>query len=185
MDKETDAVISFESHESESFTLLKFGQIFMCQNQKLQIPIFMLYKAPVMELTKSNIIVLWWKAVVKSLMIQNRNFFSLPFTSQYFVSQVVARMPWTVYLTYGFMFQFILYIILSSFIIFLPIWFSNENHLRYHVIYVTIRFRENTEGFKRLSWLIMCGGNACVRNDTVKGRLSFLQLFLKLIPLVK
>ena len=42
MDKEADMVILSVSHENEPFTLLKF----VCQNQKLQIPIFTVYKAP-------------------------------------------------------------------------------------------------------------------------------------------
>ena len=52
MDKEADMAILFVSHENESFTLLKLGQILICQNQKLQIPIFMVYKAPHVQLTK-------------------------------------------------------------------------------------------------------------------------------------
>ena len=52
MDNEADIVISFVSHENESFTLLKFSQILICQIQKLQIPIFMVYKAQEVQLTK-------------------------------------------------------------------------------------------------------------------------------------
>ena len=45
-------------------------------------------------------------------------------------------------------------------------------------------FRENAEGFQ-MSWLIMCGCVACVQNNNIKGRVPFLQLFLKLLPLEK
>ena len=51
MDNEADMVISIMSYKNEWFTLLKFNQIYIyiyiyiCQNQKLQIPIFMVYKA--------------------------------------------------------------------------------------------------------------------------------------------
>ena len=34
MDKEADIAISFVSHENVSFTLLKFGQILICQIKK-------------------------------------------------------------------------------------------------------------------------------------------------------
>ena len=69
MDNEADTVISFVSHENESFTLLKFGQRLICQNQKLQIPIFIVYKAQDVQLTKikynSSVMeichkILWW-----------------------------------------------------------------------------------------------------------------------------
>ena len=52
MGNEADMVILCVSHKNESFVLLKFGQILICQNQKLQIPMFMLYKALNMQLTK-------------------------------------------------------------------------------------------------------------------------------------
>ena len=52
MDNETDMAILFVSHENESFALLKFDKIPICQNQKLQIPIFMVYKTPDVQLTK-------------------------------------------------------------------------------------------------------------------------------------
>ena len=50
MDKEADMIILSVSHENEPFTLLKFGKILICQNQKLQIPIFTVYKAPDVQL---------------------------------------------------------------------------------------------------------------------------------------
>ena len=46
MDNEADIVILFVPHENELITLLKFGQILICQNQKLHIRIFMVYKFP-------------------------------------------------------------------------------------------------------------------------------------------
>ena len=52
MDNEADMVILCVSHVNKSFTLLRFGQILIYQNQKLQIPIFMVYKAPDVQLTK-------------------------------------------------------------------------------------------------------------------------------------
>ena len=52
MDNEADLVILFVSHENELFTLLKFGEISICKNQKLRIPIFMVYTAPGVQLTK-------------------------------------------------------------------------------------------------------------------------------------
>ena len=56
---ETDRVILFVPHENESFTLLTFGQILVCQNQKLQILSFMIYKAPGAQLAKKlNMIIL-------------------------------------------------------------------------------------------------------------------------------
>ena len=45
-------------------------------------------------------------------------------------------------------------------------------------------FRENAEGLKGLSGMIMCGDVACIQNNTIKGRLSFLELSLKLPPLL-
>ena len=54
MDNKADMVILFVSHEIGTLTLLKFGQILTCQNQKLQIPMFMVYKAPDVQLTKSK-----------------------------------------------------------------------------------------------------------------------------------
>ena len=44
-------IILFVSHENESFTLLKFGQILICQSQKLQISTFIVYKGPDVQLT--------------------------------------------------------------------------------------------------------------------------------------
>ena len=41
------------------------------------------------------------------------------------------------------------------------------------------------KGFKGSSRLIICGGATCVQNNTIKGRLSFYQLSLTLVPLVK
>ena len=52
MDNEAYMVILFVSHENEPFTLLEIRQILICQNQKLQIPIFMVYKASEAQLTK-------------------------------------------------------------------------------------------------------------------------------------
>ena len=39
-----------------------WSQILICQNPKLQIPIVMVYKTLDVQLTKSNILVLWWKS---------------------------------------------------------------------------------------------------------------------------
>ena len=50
-------------------------------------------------------------------------------------------------------------------------------HLRYQNVSVKIQ-----RGFKCLSWLIICGGVSCEQNTTMKGRLAFLHLFLKLLP---
>ena len=36
----------------------------------------------------------------------------------------------------------------------------------------------NPEGFKGLSWLIMCGGVVCVKHNINKGGFSFWQIFL-------
>ena len=52
MDNKADMVILFVSRGKESFMLLKFGQIFIHQNQNLQIPIFMVYKVPDVQLIK-------------------------------------------------------------------------------------------------------------------------------------
>ena len=52
MDNEADMAILYVSHKNESFPLPKFGQIVICQNPKLPIPIFMVYKAPDVKLTK-------------------------------------------------------------------------------------------------------------------------------------
>ena len=52
MNNEADMVILFVSHENESITLLKFGHILICQKQKRQIPILMVYKAPDVQLAK-------------------------------------------------------------------------------------------------------------------------------------
>ena len=54
MYNEADMVISFVSHGNEPFTLPKYSQILICQNQKLQIPIFMINKALYEHLTKFN-----------------------------------------------------------------------------------------------------------------------------------
>ena len=45
MDIETDMVILLVSHKKE-FTLLKLALIYKWQNQKLRIPIFVVYEAP-------------------------------------------------------------------------------------------------------------------------------------------
>ena len=73
-----------------------------------------------------------------------------------------------------------IHIFLSLFVVFSL--FSNEDNLRCHVIYVYMKIQKD---FKGLSWLIMCGDDACVQNNTIQGHLSLLQLFLKLLPLVK
>ena len=52
MDNEAAMIILFVSHENKFFALLEFDQILICQNQKLQIPNFMAYKAPGVQLTK-------------------------------------------------------------------------------------------------------------------------------------
>ena len=54
MDSEADMVILFVSNENESLMLMKFGQVLICQNQKPEIPIFMVYKAPDVQLTKTK-----------------------------------------------------------------------------------------------------------------------------------
>ena len=46
IDNEADKAILYVSQHNESFTLLKFGQILIYQNQKLQIPVFVVYNAP-------------------------------------------------------------------------------------------------------------------------------------------
>ena len=62
-------------------------------------------------------------------------------------------------------------------------------HRKSLVLPCRLRCRKNSvktqTGFKGLSWLIMCGGFACVQNNIIKGRLSFHQLSLRLLPLVK
>ena len=62
MDNDTAMVILFVSKETESFSILMFGKI-LCQNQKLQIAIFMVYKAPDMQLFKikydSSVMEIW------------------------------------------------------------------------------------------------------------------------------
>ena len=52
MDNEAHMVILFVYHENEPFTLLEFRQILICQNQKLQITILMVYKVSDAQLTK-------------------------------------------------------------------------------------------------------------------------------------
>ena len=70
------------------------------------------------------------------------------------------------------MYQLILYIIFLSYIVFfLPHLFSNENHLRYNMIYVAKKICENPgggAGVAGFSWLIVRSGVARVQNDTTK-----------------
>ena len=67
MDNDADIVVLFVCHKNETLTLVKFGPISICHNQKLQILIFMVYKPPNVQLTKKTIIiVMWWKFVMKS-----------------------------------------------------------------------------------------------------------------------
>ena len=85
------------------------------------------------------------------------------------------------------MYQLILYMtFFFQYFSFLPMLFSNENHLLQSVIYVTKKiFVKIQRCFKVFSWLIMDDGFARIRNNTIKGHLQFLlQLFLKLLPLV-
>ena len=137
-------VILCASHENESFMLLKFGQISICQNQKLQIPISMVYKPPDMILTKSDMIVLLWNFVMKShdnLLIQIRNFFS-SFTLLYFLSQIVTQI-W-LYVAV----DFTHHIFLFHYFSFCWIYFPTK------ITYVTVSFTlpkmclENPEGFQ-------------------------------------
>ena len=93
MDNEADMVILFVSHENELFTLLKFGRILIYQNQQLQILIFMVYKAPYVQLIKTNIIVLWWTFVMKphDNPFNPGSYFVSSFTLLYFLSHVVIQ----------------------------------------------------------------------------------------------
>ena len=116
-------------------------------------------------------------------LIQIRIFSS--FTLLHFVSQVATQMRWAVSITYGLMYQLILHLLffLSLFLFFLRNLFSNDNHLG-HLRYPKYSV-EIPRGFKGLSWLIVCGGIACVQKNTIQVRLPFFQLFLKLLLPVK
>ena len=95
---------------------------------------------------------------------------------------------WAVYYTYDFIYQMNTYMIyfffhyfsFSVMFILRRESFTLPYHSRYQKNSVKIK-----RGFRGFSWLITCGCVACVQNNTTKGRLSFLQLFLKLLPLVK
>ena len=67
MDNEAYMVIQFVSHENEPFALQKFGQLLICQNQKLQILVFMIYKAPDVQSTKIKYDSSVWKFVMKPM----------------------------------------------------------------------------------------------------------------------
>ena len=103
----------------------------------------------------------------------------------HFVSQVVTPTRWTITCTFGVMYHLILDNFCPFHYFFLEFifkWYTLT--LPCHLLYETY-FAEILRGFKGLSWLVMSSGAVCVQNNTIKGRLSFLQLFLKLIPLVK
>ena len=90
----------------------------LCKNQKLRIPIFMVYKAPGVQLTKIR--VLRRKFVMKSmtnLLIQIRICFS-SFTLLYFVSKVLTQMQWAESYTHGCMYKLILYMIFLILLLF-------------------------------------------------------------------
>ena len=55
MYNEANMVILILSHANASFTLLKFGQVSICQKRKLQITIFLVYKASGAQSTKKQI----------------------------------------------------------------------------------------------------------------------------------
>ena len=172
-------VILCASHENESFMLLKFGQISICQNQKLQIPISMVYKPPDMILTKSDMIVLLWKFVMKShdnLLIQIRNFFS-SFTLLYFLSQIVTQI-W-LYVAV----DFTHHIFLFHYFSFLLNLFSNENHLCHRVIYVTKNVPWKSRGISN----VFLGWSRAVVLHAYRTILSnaVCHSFLKLLQLVK
>ena len=139
---------------------------------------------------KSNIIVLWWRFVMKSRdnPFNPYSYFCSSFALLYLMSQVVAQMCSAVSHAYDFMYQFILYMTFSLslfFFFFLEFSFQRRSftlpcHLHYQKDSVKIQ-----RGFKGLSWLNLGGGVACIQNNTIKGSLSFFQLFLKLLSLVK
>ena len=120
---------------------------------------------------------------------KSRFVFYSSLTLLYFVSQVITQTHWAVSYTYGLFYQLILFYtcyFFFDYFSFLPEFIFPTN-----IKYVTMPFTlpkdivEIQGGFKGISWLIMCAGVARVENNIVKGRLSFLQIFLKLLPLEK
>ena len=102
------------TYVNESFTLQKFGQISICQNQKLQIPIFIVYKAPDFQSTKikygSSVTEICHEIAWQPF--KSRFVFLSSFSLLYFVNQVVAQMRWVVslhtrpYVPFHFMYFF-------------------------------------------------------------------------------
>ena len=144
------------SYVNESFTLLKFGQISICQNQKLQIPNFIVYKTPDVQSTKikcgSSVTEICHEIAWQPF--KPRFVFLSSFSLLYFVNQVVAQMPWVVplhtwpYVPFVFMYIFNLFIFL-----FFSTSFSDKKHLHYHIIYVSKTILWNPEGFQRSFWM--------------------------------
>ena len=176
------------TYVNESFTLLKFGQISICQNQKLQIPIFIVYKAPDVQSTKikcgSSVTEICHEIAWQPF--KPRYVFLSSFSLLYFVNQVVAQMPWVVslhtrpYVPFAFMYIFNLFIFLFFFnFIFWQKTLTLPCHLRFQNDSVKSR------GVSKVFLDDKYCGVTCVQNNPIKGNFSFLQLFLKLLLLVK
>ena len=132
---------------------------------------------------KSNMIVLWWKFVMKSRdnpFNPDKYFFVIyvtvlcePIFTPDALSSIIHIWP---YVPVGFVHVFF-------FFNFSRICFRTKITLPYHLRYQKYSLKIQ-RGFKGLSWLIMCSGVACIQNKTIKGRLSFIQLFFKQLSLV-
>ena len=165
-----------------------FGEIFICKNQKLRIPIFMVYKAPEVQLTKIK-----YDSSAKEICHEiHANHFN-PDLYLFFVIYVTvlcepcfnadavrSTLHVRLYAPVDFIHDIFTCIIFLCFPEFVKTKITLPCHLRNQKDSVQIQ-----RGFKDISWVIMCCGVACVQTNTIKVRLSFLHLFLKQLPLVK
>ena len=150
MDIETGMIILFVSHTKWVIYVTKLVQIHKCQNQKLQIPIFMVYEVPDMQSTKIK----HNNSLMDICLETPRQHFDPAWCvffrhSCYCTLWAKLSYRWTEKYTYRFVYQSNLYIICfpSNISSFLP----NSCF----VIYVTKIFPPNPVRFKRSSWLIM------------------------------
>ena len=121
-------------------TLVKSFQIHICQNNELQIPNSMVYKAPGVKSTTVKYKRVLWRIFV---MINHDNFLSQTWNSVSsfpllgFVSSdpdaPIGSLDIRLYVPVHFMYTIFFSVISSCF----PNLFSTENHLGYLVIYVT------------------------------------------------
>ena len=177
MDNVANMVVLFVSHENKPFTLLKFD--INMPKSKAANSYYHGVQSSRCAVNKNH---LSWNAMTTRL-IQIR-FFVIHVTVLYEPSCNPDALSSILNIRLYVPIDFVHYIFFLHYFFFLPHLFSNENHLRYNMIYVAKKVVKIQGGGGRRTFLADYA--QCTRTERYyQSRFSFLQLFLKLLPLVK